>query len=137
MATRPRLLHTVLDAPDVRGLAEFWRELMGLHYRQGDEPPTDGTPDEEDWLVLLDADGRRVLVFQEVGDLPRPTWPEPGVAMQLHLDLTVPDRATLEEQKQRVLDLGGEVRLDRTHTEEEPLYAFADPAGHVFCILVA
>lgn len=31
----PQLLHTVLDACDVRGEAEFWRELLGLVYRPG------------------------------------------------------------------------------------------------------
>lgn len=42
MAEYPRLLHTVLDATDVRRLAEFYRELLGLWYRPGDEPPADG-----------------------------------------------------------------------------------------------
>ncbi len=27
--------------------------------------------------------------------------------------------------------------LDRTDDPEEPLYVFADPAGHPFCIFVA
>ncbi len=35
----PRLLHTVLDTTEVRTLAEFYRELLGLEYRPGDEPP--------------------------------------------------------------------------------------------------
>ena len=38
----PVLMHTAVDAPDCRGLAEFYRELLGLHYRPGDEPPSDG-----------------------------------------------------------------------------------------------
>ena len=53
MTSYPRLLHTVLDTTDCRGLAEFYRELLGLQYRHGDEPPTDG-PDDADWLVLVD-----------------------------------------------------------------------------------
>jgi catechol 2,3-dioxygenase-like lactoylglutathione lyase family enzyme len=57
--------------------------------------------------------------------------------MQVHLDLTVPDVEELERQKERVLELGGELRLDRTSDEQEPLYVFADPAGHPFCIFVA
>ena len=32
---RPRLLHTVVDTTDARGLAEFYRQLLGLHYRSG------------------------------------------------------------------------------------------------------
>ena len=75
MSGFPELMHTALDATDVRGLAEFYRELLGVRYRPGDEPPTDGSADGEDWLVLVDADGSRVLAFQEVPTLDRPTWP--------------------------------------------------------------
>ena len=57
--------------------------------------------------------------------------------MQLHLDLTVASVDELDEQHARALALGGELRLDRTDTPEEPLGAYADPAGHVFCIFVA
>jgi len=69
----PELMHTALDATDVRGLAEFYRVLLGVRYRPGDEPPADGSADGEDWLVLVDADGSRVLAFQEVPTLDRPT----------------------------------------------------------------
>jgi hypothetical protein len=31
----PWLLHTAIDTADVRGLAEFYRELLGLRYRSG------------------------------------------------------------------------------------------------------
>jgi hypothetical protein len=41
----PILRQTVLDTEDVRGLAEFYRLLLGLRYRPGDEPPPDGEPD--------------------------------------------------------------------------------------------
>ena len=63
MTDYPVLMHTALDATDVRGLAEFYRELLGVQYRPGDEPPVEGGIDDEDWLVLVDADGRRVLAF--------------------------------------------------------------------------
>ena len=129
----PRLLHTVLDTDDVRGTAEFWRQLLDLRYREGDEEVTDG----EDWLVLTDRDGNRQLAFQLTDDLQRSTWPERGVPMQLHLDLTVSSVEELDEQHSRVLELGGELRFDRSDTPEEPLRAHADPAGHVFCIFVA
>jgi catechol 2,3-dioxygenase-like lactoylglutathione lyase family enzyme len=134
----PKLLHTVLDATDVRRVAEFYRELLGLRYRPGDEPPTDGSADEDDWLVLTDAEGHRKLAFQQVDDLPRTNWPEPpGIPMQLHLDLTVPTRDELERQRERALALGAELRLDRADDPDEPLYVFVDPAGHPFCIFVA
>ena len=57
MTDHPHLQTTVLDATDVRGLAEFYRELLGLRYRPGDEPPAHGAPDDLDWLVLTGADG--------------------------------------------------------------------------------
>lgn len=38
----PRLLQTVLDTEDPRRLAEFYRVLLGLAYRRGDEPPATG-----------------------------------------------------------------------------------------------
>ena len=40
MTEYPVLLHTAIDARDCRGLAEFYRQLLGLHYRPGDEAPT-------------------------------------------------------------------------------------------------
>jgi catechol-2,3-dioxygenase len=136
MPDYPHLLHTVLDTTDCRGLAEFYRELLGLQYRPGDEPPADG-PDEADWLVLTDAEGRRMLAFQQVSSLTPTTWPDHDVPMQLHLDMTVPDRDGLERQRTRAEELGASVLLDRTDDEDEPLYVFGDPAGHPFCIFVA
>jgi catechol 2,3-dioxygenase-like lactoylglutathione lyase family enzyme len=132
----PQLLHTVVDTTDVRGLAEFYRRLLGLQYRPGDEPPPKG-PDDADWLVLVDATGVRKLAFQHVERLERTTWPSPDVPMQLHLDLTVPDVDALERQRQRAEALGAELILDRSDDADEPLYVFADLAGHPFCIFVA
>ena len=137
MAQYPKLLHTVLDTTSPRELAEFYRELLGLRYRPGDDLPSGGTPDDADWLVLVDPDGVRKLAFQQVDQLPRTTWPDHDVPMQLHLDLTVPSRADLERQRERAEALGAELLLDRTDDPDEPLYVFADLAGHPFCIFVA
>jgi catechol 2,3-dioxygenase-like lactoylglutathione lyase family enzyme len=131
----PRLLHTALDTTDCRGLAEFYRQLLGLRYRPGDEPPDDGV-DDADWLVLVDTDGGRVLAFQQVDELTPTTWPSHEVPMQLHVDYTVPDRHELERQRERAEGLGARMLLDRTDDEDEPLYVLADPAGHPFCLLV-
>jgi catechol 2,3-dioxygenase-like lactoylglutathione lyase family enzyme len=136
MAEYPQLLHTVLDTTRPRELAEFYRELLGLRYRPGDEPPADG-PDEADWLVLVDSDGVGKLAFQQVEHLPRTTWPEHDVPMQLHVDFTVTSLAELHRQRERAEALGAEVLLDRTDDSEEPLYVFADLSGHPFCIFVA
>lgn len=135
MAEHPRLLHTVLDTTDVRGLAEFYRELLGLTYRPGDEPPAED-PDDSDWLVLLDADGARTLAFQQVERLERTTWPSHEVPMQLHVDFTVSSLAELRRHRDRAESLGAQLLLDRTDDPDEPLYVLADPAGHPFCLLV-
>lgn len=137
MAEYPQLLHTVLDTTRPRELAEFYRHLLGLRYRSGDEPPADGTADQADWLVLVDSDGLRKLAFQQVDHLSRTTWPEHDVPMQLHVDFTVSSSAELDRQRERAVGLGAEVLLDRTDDPDEPLYVFADLSGHPFCIFVA
>ena len=130
----PHLLHTAIDTTDGRGLAEFYREFLGLQYRPGDEPPTDGSEDDDSWLVLVDADGNRKVAIQRVDSLPRSTWPSHEIPMQLHMDFSVSSRDELERQKERAIALGARVLLDRTE-EPEGLYVLADPAGHPFCIL--
>ena len=132
----PQLLHTVLDAVDVRSEAQFWRDLLGLAYRPGDEVPDEG-PDDADWLVLTHPDGRRCLAIQGVDALTPSRWPEPGHPSVSHLDTTVPSRTALDAVHERVLELGGELRLDRTDDPDEPLRAYASPEGHVFCVFVA
>lgn len=133
----PKLLHIAIDTTDPRGLAEFYRELLGLHYRPGDEPPTDGTIDDADWLVLVDDDDRRQLAVQGVSDLTPTTWPSHDIPMQLHVDFTVSSVAELERHRARAETLGARVLHDRTDDEDEPLYVLADPSGHPFCLFVA
>ncbi|WP_027342342.1 VOC family protein [Hamadaea tsunoensis] len=132
----PILMHTAIDATDVRGLAEFYRRFLGLRYRPGDEPPAEG-PDDEGWLVLVDDAGNRVIAVNHVRELAPATWPSDEVPKQMHLDFRVRDVEELEVQRQRAEELGATVRYDRTADEGEPLYVLADPAGHPFCLLVA
>jgi len=147
-ASHPFVAQTVLDCHHPRVLAEFYRELLGYAYRPGDEPPAPGADDPRgaDWLVLRPdrdaADSGRGLAFQANAEYVPPVWTpgpdRPGdQQMMLHLDLTVPDRGSLEAQRARVLELGGSEVLDRSDDEDEPLYVFTDPAGHPFCIFVA
>lgn len=146
---RPFVCQVVLDCPHPRPLAEFYRELVGYHYRPGDEPPPAGEPDPmgEDWLVLRpesdDRSSGRGLAFQKVDDYRRPVWsagpeaPADAQRQMLHLDMTVPDVDALVRQRDRATGLGAEILLDRSDDDEEPLYVFADPAGHPFYIFVA
>lgn len=137
MPDYPELLHTVIDTTEPRALAEFYRKLLGYVYRPGDEPEGNGEADDSDWLVLTDSNGNRKLAFQQVDHLDPTTWPSPAVPMQMHLDLTVTDRDELEHQRRRAEELGAQVLFDRTDDKDEPLYVFADPARHPFCIFVA
>jgi catechol 2,3-dioxygenase-like lactoylglutathione lyase family enzyme len=134
----PILRQTVLDTTDPRASAEFWRELLGWAYRPGDEPPAAGEPDPRggDWLVLR-APGSVGLAFQRVEELPRATWPAGPVPQQLHLDLSLPDKATLDAVHERALALGATLLDDsRRDDPEEPLRVYADPSGHPFCLFV-
>lgn len=137
-ASTPRLRQVVLDCEDARKLAEFYRQLLGLHYRPGDEPPDDGRPDTrgQEWLVLRNADGTVGLAFQQVLSLPEPTWPEGPRPQMLHLDTSVPTLDDLNMQHQRALGLGARLLLDRSDDPVEPLFVYADLAGHPFCIFV-
>ena len=134
----PAIVGTVLDTEDARGLAEFYRELFGLSYRAGDEPPPAGEPDPkgQEWLVLRDPNGPHQLAFQQVDQLPEATWPEGPRPQMLHLDTRVPTVENLYAQRQRALDLGARELFDRSEDPEEPLFVLADPAGHPFCIFV-
>ncbi len=129
----PQLRQVVLDGTDARRLAEFYRELLGFEYRPGDETPD---PAGDDWLVLQDSDGHTRVAFQRVSELVEPTWPDPDVPQQLHLDLTVATVVDLDRQHERVLRLGARLLLDRSDDQREPLRVYADPAGHPFCVFV-
>ena len=134
MTSYPRIVQVVLDTTDARGLAEFYREMFGLEYRAGDEPPPPGQPDR-DWLVLRHPDGPQ-LAFQQTDGVRPSTWPDDAVPQMFHLDTNVTTREELEIQRGRALALGATQLLDRTDDSDEPLYVFADPAGHPFCIFV-
>lgn len=133
----PALNCIVVDCLVPRHLGDFYRDLLGYEYRPSDQTPNDG----EDWLVIEAPGGTPRLAFQGNPEYVPPVWtPDPDrpgeQQMMLHLDLTVPDVEALEQQRIRVLELGGAALYDRTDDADEPLYVFADPSGHPFCILV-
>ena len=145
-APLPRIRQIVLDTTDPRGLAEFYRQVFGLAYRAGDEPPAPGQPDPngDDWLVLRSGDGGGgsegadavSVAFQKTDELKPSTWPDGTVPQQLHLDTTVPTADDLRATHERVLGLGARLVLDRFDDPDEPLYVYADPSGPPFCIFV-
>lgn len=107
-----RMHHVVVDCPDPSALAGFYSALLGLPVTYRDD----------DWVVVALSDTSSGLAFQRAPDNRPPTWPDPAVPQQFHLDIMVEDVTTAGP---RVLALGA-VPLDG-----EDVYA--DPAGHPFC----
>jgi catechol 2,3-dioxygenase-like lactoylglutathione lyase family enzyme len=144
------LRSVVLDTTDPRRLADFYHRLLGYPYGPGFDPAggvgaddagegqVDRTGDEAeaDWVLLEISPGGPHLAFQQVDELPESTWPTTDVPQQMHLDFAVPDKEVLEEQHRRALDIGARLLLDDSDDPEEPIYIYADPDGHPFCIFV-
>jgi catechol 2,3-dioxygenase-like lactoylglutathione lyase family enzyme len=138
-ASAPRIRQVVIDTTNARASAEFWRQLLGLVYREGHEAPPPGADDPagRDWLNLRYADGSPCLAFQQVARQLRPTWPAADVPQQLHLDITVGSVEALDAAHERALALGAQALEDRSADPDEPLRVYADPDGHPFCIFVS
>jgi catechol 2,3-dioxygenase-like lactoylglutathione lyase family enzyme len=109
-----RLHHVVQDCPDPASSAEFYSALLGqpITYRS------------DDWVVVAANDTSSGLAFQLAPGNRQPTWPDPAVPQQFHLDIMVEDVAVAGL---RVLALGA------TQLDGEDVYA--DPAGHPFCLI--
>ena len=109
-----RMHHVVLDCPDPEVLAAFYAALLGLPvtYRSAD------------WVVVAASDAASGLAFQRAPGNRRPTWPDPDIPQQFHLDVMVED---VTAAGPRVLALGA-TRLDGSNV-------YADPAGHPFCLI--
>lgn len=134
----PRYCHVVFDTTDARASAEFWRQLLDLVYRPGQEPPPAGADDPagREWLNLRTREGKPLLAFQQVDELPKSSWPTTEVPQQMHLDLIVGNVDELNAVHERAVALGARVLRDLSDNPEEPLRVYADPDGHPFCVFV-
>jgi catechol 2,3-dioxygenase-like lactoylglutathione lyase family enzyme len=109
-----RLHHVILDCPDPAALAAFYSRLLGTPISYADD----------DFVVVAANDRTSGLAFQRAPDHRPPTWPDPAVPQQIHLDVMVDDQ---QAARAAVLELGA-VELAGDHV-------FADPAGHPFCLI--
>ena len=109
-----RMHHVVIDCQNPAALANFYAAVLGLPV----------TYRSDDWVVVAANDTSSGLAFQLAPANPRPTWPDPAVPQQLHLDIMVEDVAAAGD---RVRALGA-VKLDGENV-------YADPAGHPFCLI--
>jgi hypothetical protein len=86
----------MLDCQEPRELAHFYSALLG-------QPVTYDSAD----VVVVSTDATSSgLAFQRAPGHPAPTWPDPEVPQQIHLDVMVAS-----------------------------VGVFADPAGHPFCLI--
>jgi catechol 2,3-dioxygenase-like lactoylglutathione lyase family enzyme len=109
-----RLHHVVLDCPDPASLAAFYSQLLGQRV----------TYQSTDWVVVAANDESSGLAFQLAVAHQPPTWPDPRVPQQFHLDIMVED---VPSAGLSVLALGA--------TKLEGGDVYADPAGHPFCLV--
>lgn len=110
-----------LDCPEPESLARFYAAVLGGEVRRYNEV----------WYDLYVPGGTRIAFQRAPGHRP-PSWPRADHdSQQLHLDFTVPDLDTAQEQ---VLALGA-VPLDLDDNDgQRGFRVFADPAGHPFCL---
>jgi catechol 2,3-dioxygenase-like lactoylglutathione lyase family enzyme len=102
-----------MDTADPQRSARFWSALL--------EQPI--TYETYDFVVVAPDDRSSGLAFQLAPDHRAPTWPDPAVPQQLHLDVMVED---VDVAGPHVLALGATRLADAV---------FADPAGHPFCLI--
>lgn len=117
---RMRISATVLGAPDARGLAAFYEQLLGWT-RVADEPG---------WVMLRPPSGGTGLSFQSEPDFVPPVWPSvPGTQHMLsHLDIAVED---LEAGVAWARQAGARLA---DYQPQEHVRVMLDPVGHPFCL---
>ena len=114
-----RLQSYAIDAPDPAVLARFYADLLDWEITRADE----------EWVTVSPPDGGVPLDFQRADAFTAPTWPDPAVPQQAHLDLQVD---SYDEPEARVLELGGrKIEGDEAHPG---FRVYLDPAGHPFCL---
>ncbi|GAA1563394.1 VOC family protein [Kribbella sancticallisti] len=107
----------MLDCPDPRALAEFYQRVSGGSLVVA-----------TDTFAELRFDGYS-LGFQRDLNYRAPTWPDPRVPQQCHLDFKTTD---LDAEEALVIAAGA----TKTAVQPAPssFRVFLDPAGHPFCL---
>jgi catechol 2,3-dioxygenase-like lactoylglutathione lyase family enzyme len=113
----------VLDSPDARALAAFYRRLLGWDVRK----------DEPGWVKLDAPHGGPGLAFQPDEGYVRPSWPAGprDQRMMIHLDIEVDD---LEAAGAHAIAAGAVLA---EHQPQDDVRVYLDPAGHPFCLFLA
>jgi catechol 2,3-dioxygenase-like lactoylglutathione lyase family enzyme len=126
-----RLREIVLDCPDPRELAEFYRRLLDWPYAPGHADPD---PEGDDWLVLVAPDDGPRLAFQHSEAAP-PPWSRDSTVGRVHVDVAVEN---LEDAHDAAVAAGARPVSGTPEEDGHPADRFrvyADPAGHPFCLV--
>ena len=107
-----------LDTPDPPRLAAFYCALLGWTVERADD----------DWITISGGTGAK-LAFQLAPDHQAPTWPDPAVPQQIHLDLAVDDIPAASAYAESL----GARRLSGPEVRED-FVVLLDPSGHPFCL---
>jgi hypothetical protein len=115
-----RLTGVVLDSPDARALAGFYRQLLGWEIGQ----------DESGWVTLRAPHGGAGLSFQTEEHYVRPVWPAGAgdPQMSVHLDIAVAD---LDAAGRHAAAAGA---VPAGYQPQARVRVWLDPAGHPFCL---
>ncbi|GIJ20818.1 VOC family protein [Micromonospora lutea] len=118
--TRLTLTQVNLDTPDPVGLARFYARLLGWETEI----------EQDDDVILRNADGGVGLAFQRERAYARPTWPaETGrQQMSMHLEIGVTD---LSAALDHALACGATLA---EFQPQEDVRVCLDPDGHPFCL---
>lgn len=112
-----RTVFVTLDCADPLPLAQFWAAMLDGEIRIV-SAATVGVRTSSVWITAM-----------RVADYRPPTWPEPGVPKQIHLDLAVDDlpAAVAEAERHGATPTGFQPAPDLRRV-------MLDPAGHPFCL---
>ncbi|MEU6083735.1 VOC family protein [Streptomyces sp. NPDC047108] len=108
----------VMGASDVRRAAAFWMRALGYVPRDGEV--------EDDWTVLVPADGRGAAVSIGVSETPVQERP------RVHLDLYATDQAA---EVERLIALGAERVEWALYADDADYVVLADTEGNRFCVI--
>jgi Glyoxalase-like domain len=112
-----RLGSIALDCDDPTTLATFWAALLGGEIALATEEFS-AVRTSQGWIAAVRVTDYRV-----------PTWPDPDVPKQMHVDLAVDD---LDEAETEAIRLGA--RPADTQLAPHRYRVLFDPAGHPFCL---
>ena len=112
-----RFSEVVIDCADPRGLAEFWRGLLGGEIDAAAETPR--------WVALVGCTGISRIAFQQVPE-------HKGVKNRVHIDVDVADLAPATAQ---AVALGATMQGGVVHELHGMFQVLRDPEDNEFCLV--